>query len=168
MKIMKYFTKEWCWGDLDNTELDSISEKYDSYINSVYLQLPFSLKLLTKSIPLHDGIVKKIRLSSRGRDLNLMGTFGDLEVGYFNLEIGYKNVVEFDHTFASNTFNKKTIEIIRDEIEILNRISQPIFIHKFIFSNKTEFEIKFHECNIKISGTKAKNYRKKACSIVGF
>jgi|GEM_PF-3153532 len=168
INIMKYFTSEWCWGDLSDNKIREISQNYDNYINRTYSKLLFPLKLLAKNINLHDGIVKKIKLSPSMENLIFYGVFGDLEIGYFNLKLEYKNVRNFNVNVAFDIFSKKIVEIVRDEIEIIEDKNGIIFFHRFIFSNKSQFQIEFSDCSLKIENANAKNYKKKLCSLVGF
>jgi hypothetical protein len=94
--VMKYFTREWCWSELNDKLIDKISKDYERYIDSIYIKFPFTLKLLTRKIKLHDGIISTISISSSQRTLSLSGIFGDLEIGYFKLEMHYKNIAEFN------------------------------------------------------------------------
>lgn len=167
MNIMKYFTKQWCWNNLSDKKIRDISQRYDNYINLMYPKLLFHLKILSKNISLHDGIVKKIKLSPSKKDLIFFGIFGDLEIGYFSLKTEYKNIINFELDFAFNLFSKKNVEIIRDEIEIIEN-DDTTFVHKFIFSNKSEFQIEFRDCSLQIENANAKDYRKKRCSLIGF
>jgi hypothetical protein len=164
---MKYFTQEWCWDDLSDTQVATVLQRYDAYINSVYLQLPFALKVLAKSMNLHDGIIKKVALSPLEKSFVLSGVFGDLEVGYFKLRIEYKGICNFDLRKTLAVFFKNKIEIIRDEIEVVKKNSNVNFVHRFIFSNKSEFQINFCDCSLEIESAALKDYVKKPCSLVG-
>ena len=81
---MKYFTKEWCFGDLDEKEINNIVKKYKAYIKSEYSKFPFVLKVLSSNINLHDGIVRNIIFDQNNNFVRTSEIFGDLEVGYFH------------------------------------------------------------------------------------
>lgn len=162
---MKYFTRQWCWGELSDAQIEKTSQRYDAYINGVYLKLPPPLKLLATSIHLHDGIIKKFTLSSSKKDLILSGIFGDLDIGYFKLKIKYKDIRNFNSEDTSELFMQKKMEIIRDEIGIEK---SGIFVHRLIFSNQSEFQINFCECGLEIANATGKDYTKTPCSLVGF
>lgn len=168
INMMKYFTRQWCWGDLSDKKVKEISEKYDHYISCIYSKLVFPLKLLAKNINLHDGMIEKLTISPSKENLTLYGVFGDLEIGYFNLKIEYEKIKDFDLDATFCTFINKKMEVTRDELEVVEKNKGVIFVHRFLFSNKSEFQIKFCDCNLKIESANAKNYRKKFCSLVGF
>ena len=165
INIMKYFTQEWCWGDLNDTQIKQIEKKYDDYINCVYSRLTFPLKLLANRINLHDGIVKKLKFFFSKKKLILFGIFGDLEVGYFYLTIEYIGIKNVDPDVVFRVFAKKKIEVIRDEMEILKNSNDECFVHRFIFSNKSEFQVEFIGCNLKIESASEKDYRNKFCTV---
>ena len=124
---MKYFTQQWCWADLSTQQVEKISKSYDNYTDSIYAKLPFPLKLLAKSICLHDGLVKKLTFTPAEKNLALSGIFGDLAVGYFKMRIEYKCVLNFNLNEIFNVFAKKKIEILRDEIEVSAKITDEWF-----------------------------------------
>ena len=166
MSIMKYFTKEWCWGGLDDDQVDEVLNNYGKHINEIYSKLPVSLKIITETISLHDGILKEVIISKKRRSLFVFGVFGDLQVGYFSLRIEYENVHEDDFYFAEDFFKNQNLEIIRDEIDLFKGSHRVGFIHRFIFSNKSEFQIRFDNCSLFIKNASQKEYIKKKCSLV--
>lgn len=161
---MKYFTREWCWSELSDKVIDKISKDYEKYIDSIYITLPFTLKMIAKKINLHDGIISTVSLSSSEGNLILSGIFGDLEVGYFKLEIHYKNIFDFDLDRTILFFSGKEIEILRDELEVIS--NSRYFVHRFIFSSKAEFKICFRDCYLKIGNATSKDYKKIPCSLL--
>jgi hypothetical protein len=158
---MKYFTEEWCFGEIDNDEAEETLKKYKQYISSVFPKMPFVLKLLAKSINLHDGFIEKIEHFSQ--NLILSGIFGDLDSGYFKLKITYRNVTGFELTKSSEIFSNKVAEIIRDEIEVMDNKS---FVHRFLLSNKAAYQIHFSDCGIEIETAKKTDYRKINCTFI--
>lgn len=162
---MKYFTKNWCWGDLDEKQVEEISLNYDKYIKKIYPLLPFSLKLIARNISFHDGILKGITISPSKKALTLEGIFGDLDWGYFDLRIDYKVVTEFSTENIKDKLGDQHLEIIRDELELVKKENEPTYIHSFIFSNKIEFQIEFYDCALAISNADQKKYTKKRCCV---
>jgi hypothetical protein len=164
-RIMKYFTREWCWSELSDKVINNISKDYERYINSIYIALPFTLKMIAKKINLHDGIISTISISFSEENLVLSGIFGDLEVGYFKLEICYESIFDFDLDHTILFFSEKEIEILRDELEVVSNFNSEFFVHKFIFSNKSEFKICFRDCYLTIENATSKDYKKTPCTI---
>ncbi len=156
---MKYFTREWCSGGLSDEENDRIWEDYKKYIKDIYWKLPFVLKILTNDISLHDGIIKKTYFYVKEGVLEFSGIFGDLQIGYFGLNIKYFDVYKMDTAFLKSLFYKEKAEILYDEIEILpdNKYS-----HKLIFTNGKEMEIIFNDIELKITNEIPANYKKES------
>ena len=86
---MKYFTKDWCFGKLDDKEYENVERNYQKYIENIYEDLPATLKILIKNINLHDGIIKKGTFLKKENLFELEGIFGDLNFGYFGLTLKY-------------------------------------------------------------------------------
>jgi hypothetical protein len=157
---MKYYTKDWCFGKLSDEEIEKMDQKYNFYINKIYSKLPFTIKLLAKEINLHDGIVKKIKLSPRINVLFLEGIFGDLQTGYFSMEIKYIDIKEIDSTTFAGLKDKK-IEILSHEFEA---VSDKRYVHRMIFSPGDELEIVFSDISINIQNLEPTAYKKSECS----
>lgn len=160
---MKYFTKEWCSSKLEDQEIEENVKKYETYINEIQKNLPFTLKMLTKSINLHDGIIKKVSYSSEGNSLSIEGIFGDLQVGYFILELLYSNVSKLEKDVLSSVFKGQKLEVLSDEIEL---ISKNLHAHRILFSTNKEIEITFSDMKIKINNSSSENYKKEPCTLM--
>lgn len=158
--MMKYFTKDWCFGDLDDDNIQEVKKNYWEYINHIKDSLPFALKLLASNMNLHDGIISKASCSSEKKSLRIEGIFGDLQTGYFKLKIEYLNISEPDINDLKTIFEGRTIEIISDEIEL---VSQRLFSHRLLFSTKKEIEIRFSDIEIKINSASTESYKKEIC-----
>lgn len=160
---MKYFTKKWCFGDLTEKAIQDRVDAYKTYIDKIYDELPFVLKVLSKEINLHDGIIKKITLNKDSSILNMIGIFGDAQVGYFVLNIKYVNVSNLNEKNLGSTVNTKNLLILSDEIE---KIEGNLYSHRMIFSSKRELEINFEKIEIKIQNANQKQYKMKTCKLI--
>lgn len=159
-KKMKYFTKDWCFSRLDDQEIEQKLQDYRNYINAIYMKLPFALKLLVWSINLHDGRLELLSFNLHKKKLILRGVFGDLEFGYFILEIKYLNVYNLDVSIFNSIFKNQQIEILSDEIEVLK---ESLFSHRLLLSTHEDIDIQFEDIEIKIQNTISKNYKKLSC-----
>jgi hypothetical protein len=129
---MRFFTKEWYFGDLDIHESEEIFKKHRFYVDSIKPKLPAVLRLLAYNINLHDGIIIKVQFSKPSKTLIMEGVFGDLSIGYFKLKFKYKNVSGVLSNQLVNVFRNQVAEILIDEINI---ISDKKFSHSMIFSS---------------------------------
>lgn len=159
---MKYFTKEWCYGYLTEKKIITQKKSYEDYIASIYHKLPFSLKILYEGISLHDGALMKICFDNNKHILILKGVFGDLQVGYFLLEIKYLKVQNLHDEFLKNVFKNQRIEILSHEIEML---SKEHYSHRMIFNTRNEIEIIFSDMQLKLQNTTQKKYFKSKCKL---
>jgi hypothetical protein len=159
---MNFFTKEWCFGDLDTKKSEDILKKYRSYIRDIQFKISFPLRVMATNLNLHDGILNKVCFSLERRVLILQGIFGDLQTKYFFLKIKYKNISDLNSDDLINVFQNQVAEILMDEIEV---VSDTIFSHKIIFSSKKEIDLRFEDVEISIRNADALYYKKQVCSL---
>jgi len=159
---MKYFTKEWCLGKLSDNKVNRILNDYNNYIKNIYEKLPLPLKLLTKNMYLHDGIITNVIFFKDKLSIELSGIFGDLQFGYYKLDIKYFNIDYIENEILKNIFFNKNIKILSDEIELL---INDRFSHKFFFDTDKEIEIIFSNIKICISDASKKDYKNVICKV---
>ena len=157
---MKYFTQDWCDGKLNDMETEQKLRFYRGYIQKIYEKLPFTLKILSQSVNLHDGRLKSVVFDSGKNKLLIKGVFGDLATGYFVLEVKYLQVVSVNIKLLVNIFKNKKIEILSDEIEML---SDAMFSHRILFSLNKCIEIKFKDIELKIKTATFEQYKRAVC-----
>lgn len=157
---MKYFTKEWCFSKLDDDEIEQRLQSYRNYIESIYKQLPFVLKLLVQSINLHDGRLKVVSFSPEKKKLVIRGVFGDLESNYFILEIKYLMVSNVSIDSLLCIFKNQELEILSDEIEVL---AKNLFSHRILFSTQKDIDIQFQDIELTVQNTSPESYKKLCC-----
>lgn len=152
---MKYFTEEWCFGKIKDSEIRRISKNYLAYLDEIYKKLSFPVKLLAKQINLHDGIIEEFKYYQKSAMLILKGSFGDLQVGYFSLQLKYLGIIDLNLNQLSSLCKEKKVEILRNEIELL---PNDCYTHRIYFSVKKELEITFQNLEIEITCLDKKNH----------
>lgn len=157
---MKYFTKEWCFSNLDDREIKKRWNAYKKYIDGIYERLPYVLKILARHLNLHDGRVKNVNFYKNKSVLNINGVFGDQQVGYFFLDIKYFDVSNLNDNKIKSIFNSIKVEVLSDEIEFL---TENLFSHRILFSTKQDIDIQFRDVEISISSAFYKDYEKGLC-----
>jgi hypothetical protein len=157
---MKYFTKEWCFSDLNDREIDKRLVSYKDYISKIYEKLPFALKALSRNLNLHDGRLMKVIFNQKENALLLEGIFGDLQSGYYFLELKYIGISGLSTELLASCFRDQEIQVLSDEIEF---ISQNHFSHKFLFSTKRDIDIQFNDLQIGMRNAMPKDYKKTCC-----
>lgn len=92
---MKYFTPEWHgFGDADldlsAEEEQAVVAAYRQHVAGLLPSMPPELRDLVQGrISLHDGVVLDARLDGAAKELRLLLRCGDLQVGYYDLELRY-------------------------------------------------------------------------------
>ena len=150
--VMKYFTNDWFFSRLAEDDMEKIAEQYWNYIDSVFEKLPFTLKMLAKSLNLHDGIVISSVLEEKSHTLTLELLCGDLQSGYFLLQLIYTGVSEDSKNLGKF---EKFIEVHAAELEVGNGD----FFHRWLLSSGSEIEVKFLDVSLQIYTKTAKDYK---------
>ncbi len=150
--IMKYFTNDWFFSKLSDDEMEAISAQYWGYIDSVFEKLPFALKVLSKYVNLHDGIVVESNFNDERHVLKLELFCGDLQSGYFLLQLCYNEI-----SGQSKNLEKieGMLEIFTDELEMIDHNH---FYHRMLLSNKAEIQIEFSGFSINIINKRPEDY----------
>ena len=90
---MKFFTKEWWFGD--SVDDDSVFERYRDYISSVRDSLPEQLVDLHENHTLHDAEVKRMVMSA---------TRGALQLELLGWDLALSNQIRYELTFSGVTW----------------------------------------------------------------
>lgn len=158
---MKFYTLDWCRSRMPDTEIDRIYDSYQSYINSIYEELPHNLRNLITNVNLHDGIIKNVIISPSQNKLSMYGIFGDLQTGYTHLHLEYTLLNNFSIGDCSHIFMDEEIEILSDEIEFIRPDS---YKHRILFNSGKEIEICFNKIELQMSPAAPSDYKKCVCS----
>lgn len=68
---MEYFTKEWFFSKLSEEDHERVVKEYGDDIDSVFDKLLFTLKILSRCVNLHDGIVVSSKLEENSQNLQM-------------------------------------------------------------------------------------------------
>lgn len=153
---MKYFTRAWHNGELDDKLSDKIYEDYCENLKKLSQAMPSDIKQLAMGINLHDAIIENVVVFTQEHSIALTLVVGDLSIGYQTVKIVYENV----------TMDKSSLDIIekrsRDRCTCI--LSQEIdygangqYIHRLIFWPEDEVEISF--LNLKLIIESCENRR---------
>jgi hypothetical protein len=130
---MKYFTEAFAFCGLTDEQCLAAIEAYAARIEDIKSQLsPELSKLATSTVNLHDGLIRHVALDRPARSLSLGLRCGDLQVGYFDVDLVYADV-------DLNLLNSAVLEAIATDPEtelLYNEIdlgSARRFVHRVIF-----------------------------------
>lgn len=89
---MNYFTPAWHSGNLDDETCSKMAWDYKQHLANILPSLPPEVQTLATSINIHDGLLWKAEADPEQGLLRLALRCGDLQVGYFDLELEYQQV----------------------------------------------------------------------------
>jgi hypothetical protein len=136
---MKYFTRHWFEGDISDEESDAVWAAYRTRRDAILPLMPPTVKELATSINIHDGIVERIILNHDSESLQCDLICGDLQRGYFRLELMYGGV-KVDPLELAAIARESAIEALYDEIDVL---SNGLYEHRILFTHSREISIEF-------------------------
>ena len=89
---MKYFTEAFSFCGLSDEQCFAAREAYAARIEDIKSQLsPELSELATSTVNLHDGLIRHVALDCPARSLSLGLPRGELQVGYFDVNLIYLN-----------------------------------------------------------------------------
>lgn len=97
--------------------------------------LPPSLQRLQET-QLHDGLIRSLRIDDGQKTLQLRLLCGDLQQGYFDLTLDYKEIqlTQQETSLLCLIAHEKRAEIYWDEIDLEDGAAAPIFIHRILWN----------------------------------
>ena len=140
---MRFFDKSWISGDLDDDEFKKRIEDYDSYIKSFYGELK-ALERIFVDLNFSDAKIVSFTFIKSGARVKFY--IGDLQNGYFELSVVFKNFHIDDSTLG---------EIIASEVAFVEKK----FYFSYMMGDLKERHFAFDEiCSIKFKKISSKMY----------
>lgn len=125
---MNYFTPEWLRSDID----EHPGRKYQDHLASLLPHWPSDVQRLAAHISLHDGLIRELAWNTDEATLHLRLRYGDLQVGYFDLDLHYSGVLFSQLDWSSLlalSANRRSSSALYDEVdEDAGR-----FVHRILF-----------------------------------
>ena len=151
---MKYFTKEWASGKLDDVRHERARSDYWKRLNEISDEMPAPLKKLSNSISLHDALINRVSIDRTQSLLIVNLVAGDVQEGYFNLTLTYHDVQweQLDLKKLSSAARDRRTELLYDEIDVLK---SGRFSHNILMSGDYEgdkyFDLEFLFSEVDVS-----------------
>ena len=140
---MRFFDKGWISGDLDDDEFEKRIEDYGSYIRSFYGELK-TLERIFVDLNFSDAKIVSFTFIKSGARVKFY--IGDLQNGYFELSVVFKNFHIDDSTLG---------EIIASEVAFVEKK----FYFSYMMGDLKERHFAFDEiCSIKFKKISSKMY----------
>ena len=89
---MRFFTREWLSGELDETYWERVVPAYEAHLDRIMPLLPGPVQTLARGVNIHDSLIRSVDLRVRRRTLKLALRCGDKQVGYYHLDLVYRGV----------------------------------------------------------------------------
>jgi hypothetical protein len=64
---MKYFTREWLTGGLDDAEFEAAIPAYEAHLDRVSPTLPGTVETLARGVNVHDGLIRWVNVREKRR-----------------------------------------------------------------------------------------------------
>ena len=140
---MRFFDKSWISGDLDDDEFEKRIEDYGSYIKSFRGELHTLERIF---IDLNFSDAKIVSFAFMKSDARVKFYIGDLQNGYFELSVLFKNFHIDDSALG---------EIIASEVAF----AEKKFYFSYMMDDLNERHFAFNEiCSIKFKKISSKMY----------
>lgn len=128
---MRFFTRAWCTGELDDEAFDQAVPAYWRHIDAIADRLPPEVLHLAREVSLHDSMFISADLDRRAGSIELKLRCGDRQIGYFNELITYSGatLVSSGPADPAAIINNPETEVLYDEIDLGNRGQ---FVHRLL------------------------------------
>ncbi|GAA1767305.1 hypothetical protein [Agromyces humatus] len=139
---MKWLTREWASGTLDDSEWDSHWRDYQVHCTAVMPRLRDGAERLVQGVNLHDGQIQSFEYRPDGA-LVVRALVGDLQVGYEFVELSFVDAelrLEPGATIDSLRFHDAESEIVYDEVDVE---ADGRFVHRVLLWPQGEYEVVF-------------------------
>jgi hypothetical protein len=154
---MRWFTRAWRDGDLgDAYDYQAVIDAYWTHIQELVPTVPPCVRDLAH-VNLHDGRFEEVAVDPQRQTITLRLVAGDLQQGYFSLELSYDDAVLTGMEigdFKRMIQHPKT-EILYDEID---RLASGHYEQRFLMWPHGEFAIRFGDVGLSCIDTTAHEY----------
>lgn len=144
---MKYYTRAWATGGLPEQEFEEAHNAYQRRLDQIGGLLPDPLATIARDVSLHDALIRRVVADLSKNRLRLELLCGDLQIGYFDLDLEYRNVDWdcLDRKILARRARDNETEILCEEVDCL---AERRFEHRLLFWPKDEISIRFNEFDL--------------------
>lgn len=136
---MRFFTRD---RELSEEGWDLAMREYHSHLAALAPSLPPAVLDLATERNLHDGLIVSGTLLLGLRTLRMVLRCGDLQVGYYDLELEYRGIdmAALDIDGLAAIVRSPSHELVRDEVDAIRGTT---FVHRLRFHPEGEIELRF-------------------------
>jgi hypothetical protein len=149
MRAVRYFTRGWATGELDDDEHTRVLDAYARRLEAIERRLPESMRRLAHEVNLHDALIEQIRWRSSARELVLELVAGDIQAGYQTVKLRYVGALlgrARMETLRAVACSRET-SILYDEVDIDDKGE---LTHRLLFEPRDELTIDFAELRLEV------------------
>ena len=146
---MKFFTAAWTQGELSDEEAEAVVPAYWAHISTLAERMPATVYTLAYGVNIHDGRLRAVLFDRPRATLMLSMRCGDNQVGYYDLDLVYRDViltaaaVEVLREVASTS----DAEALYDELDVSDAGS---WVHSILFWPDREISVTFGRLALKL------------------
>ena len=140
---MRFFTRGFRTGELE-VDARQLQAAYEHYLSTLKPPLPSDASDLSRAVNLHDGLLRRYHVDPPGRTIDLTFRAGDLQVGYFDLEVHYVDAVLDANADAvlRRALGNRHYELLDDEFDTASSTG---WVHRFLFHPDGEAMLTFRD-----------------------
>jgi len=138
---MRFFTRGVRTGELE-VDARQLQTSYEHYLSTLQPPLPSDAMDLSRAVNLHDGLLRQYTVDQRARTIHLRIRAGDLQVGYFDVDLHYIDaaVVSASDAVLRRALGDRDYELLDDEFDAAGASA---WVHRFLFQPDGEATISF-------------------------
>ena len=146
---MKFFTRSWCDGDMSDADAEGVQQRYQDHLARIVPRLSDPVRRLATEVNVHDGLIRRIQFDPSSKTLCLELRCGDLQVGYFDLDLVYgeATLTPDDLDRLDRLASDAEAEALYDEVDILG----DAYSHRILFWPSLEVEIEFRALTLQVT-----------------
>lgn len=149
ISLMRYFTRGWANGELDDAEGGRVVEAYQRRLEAIMPRLPAPARVLAREVSLHDAIIESVRWHPAAKELTLTLATVDPS-GYHTVALTYRGAllgVERVRTLREVARDRET-EVLYSEVDIDD---DGLLAHRMLFWPRDELTIDFGELGLEVT-----------------
>ena len=139
---MKFFPRGFRTGQvLDDVDPQHQHAAYLKYLGTLTPPLPSDVSDLSRTVNLHDGLLRQYEVDQRAGTIDLRFRAGDQQAGYFDLDLHYVHAVvdPASDGVLRRALGERDYELLDDEFDA----AAARWVHRFLFSPDGEPAITF-------------------------
>lgn len=147
---MRYFTRGWAAGELDDNEADQVAEAYRVRLAVIAPRLPPAMLRMTREIRLHDALIERVIWDPASRRLWLSLVCEDREGGQLLMRLCYGGAMLGAGRVESlrRAAESRLTELLYDEVDVDDA---GILSHRLLFAPSEEVTIDFENMDMTVS-----------------